>query len=144
MKDRTVSRGQGCWNCTNSSHAGKWWNERRLIDLKAAVVLAQESPLGEKLPKVVQIRRMVDMLDKAVAEGAMIRCTKGVTAIGETIGDLTPHNYLCDRWCGAVGASLAREGGAPDKLPEELMEIMTFGKPKSVSEYLAEQKEKGQ
>jgi hypothetical protein len=33
------------------------------------------------------------------------------------------HRFLCDKWSAAQGASVAREGAAPDKLPEELKDI---------------------
>ncbi len=38
-------------------------------------------------------------------------------------GDFKSHRFLCDQWSGKTGASVARAGAAPDKLPGELMEI---------------------
>jgi hypothetical protein len=103
--------------------AKAFWTERRQVELNRALNIALTSPLGEGDPKVVNIRTMIDSVDNAVAIGGMIRCTsnpKGRTATGEDVGDLVASNYLCDRWRGASGASLAREGRGLDKLPEEL------------------------
>lgn len=142
MKDRTIERGQGCWNCIHGDPAGKFWAERRLATLKRAVEIVNENPLlGENHPKVINIRRMIPEIDKAVMVGAVVHCTKGRTATGQQVGDLTPHNYLCDVWTGRQGASVARLGGGPEKLPEELMQTMDYGKPKSVTEFVESQKE---
>jgi len=121
-KDRTFERTQGCWNCVHSSSAKEWWTKQRLLDLGKALAIAQESPQGENHLKVRNIREMVDKIDTAVAQNALIRCVKGTTPTGAPVGDLTPHNYLCDRWTAVQGASIARDIGKTDKLPEELAE----------------------
>ncbi len=38
-------------------------------------------------------------------------------------GSYVSDKYLCDQWSAAQGASVARAGAAPDKLPEELVDI---------------------
>ena len=121
-KDRTFERTQGCWNCSNSCSATDFWTKKRQDDLAIAVRLANESPLGENDPKVKNIRHMIDTVDHSVAAGALMRCTKGRQPNGDPVGDLVAHNYLCDRWSAAQGASMARAGQAADKLPEELAE----------------------
>lgn len=123
--DRIFSRTQGCWNCRWSQNANAFWTERRQQDLTKALHIAQTSILGEQDPKCLNIRNMVDKTDHGVASGALLRCVanpKGQTATGEPVGDLVVHNYLCHRWSGAQGASIARAGAKPDDLPEELVD----------------------
>lgn len=49
--------------------------------------------------------------------GQMALCTERTsTKYGTYVSD----RFLCDRWSGATGASVAREGGRLDDLPEEL------------------------
>lgn len=119
-KDRVFERTQGCWNCKHSSSGVAFWTDRRQHNLKAALEIAQSSPLGEKHQKVINIKAMVDTLDHQVAAHNLLRCTTGRTADGKPVGGLVAHNYLCDRWNAAEGASLARGGQKADKLPEEL------------------------
>lgn len=120
--DRIFSRGQGCWNCKWMEKATAFWTDRRQADLRKALDIARTSPLGEQDPKVLNIRNMVDTCDHAVASGALVKCGSltAKTAHNEPIGDLVAHNYLCNSWSGATGASIAREGGKLDELPEEL------------------------
>lgn len=120
-----VERTQGCWNCTGFStdEAVKFWSERRQVDLKIALDHALASPLGEKDPKVAGIKRAVDLTDQAVAAGRLGRCSrKGSEA------DLIALEYLCTKWQGRQGASVARDGAKADKLPSELMEDVAAGK----------------
>ncbi len=118
-KDRTFSRGQGCWNCINSCSATEFWTQKRQADLAIAKRLADGSPMGYEEPHAKNIMHMVDTVDHSVAAHALLRCTKGVCANGEPVGDFVAHNYLCSKWSGKQGASLAREGKLDD-LPEEL------------------------
>lgn len=128
-KERIFERTQGCWNCSNSSSANAFWSERRLHDLTRAQGIANDSPDGEKDIKVDNIKRMVDTTDHAIASGALMRCTKGVTANGDPVGDLVAHNYLCQKWSGMQGASIARAGQKADDLPEELADKLDGSAP---------------
>jgi len=121
-KDRVVSRGQGCWNCKwwSPEKAKPLWTEKRQNDLATAAKLALESPKGENDVRVYNIRAMVNSLDHLVATGhAGICLGNGRTADGNPVGDLVVHSFLCDRWSGVTGSSLAT-GGKTDMLPEEL------------------------
>lgn len=121
--DRVFERTQGCWNCRWSQRATAFWTERRQWDLNKALTISMTSPLGEEDPKVQNIKNMVNKVDHGVASGSLLRCVsipKGRSANGDPVGDLVVHNYLCDRWSGATGASVARGGQKPDTLPEEL------------------------
>lgn len=111
----------GCWSCTHwAPERGKeLWKTKRLSDLATAVRLATESPDGEQAIPVVNIRRMVSQMDHAMAKPVPVF---GVCMSGHIETDFVSNSYLCDRWTGAAGASLARAGQKADTLPEELME----------------------
>jgi len=123
LNGRTFVRTQGCWNCKHGDFevARKWWIDKRDQDLQVGVGLSLQSPLGEKDPKVVQIRRAVANIDIAMAQHALTKCTgPGVDANDNPVGDLVKREYLCRFWSAAQGASVAREGQAADPLPMEL------------------------
>lgn len=88
---------------------------RRGENLNKAVVIATDSPLGENHPKVVNIRRMVQVLDEGVATRAMVQCGGGYQE-----SELVANSFMCSRWTGTTGASLAREGQRINDLPEEV------------------------
>lgn len=135
-KERVIGRGQGCWNCKHwdPAAAKPLWSEKRQNDLKTALDLALNLPGGEpksadecRSPEALRcfnIKSMVNSLDHLVASGHAGVCKGGGrTANGEQVGDFVVHSFLCDRWSGVSGASLAREGKT-DLLPEELAEKM--------------------
>lgn len=128
LPERTFERSQGCWNCKGFSRemAKKHWQDRRQKDLEIGLGLALSSALGEDDPKVKGIRRMVDLVDHGVASGGLGMCLAGGTdRNGNPIGDFVKDVYLCDKWSGATGASVARAGAAPDTLPAELEDKLT-------------------
>jgi hypothetical protein len=85
------------------------------------VSLQSNNTQGEDHPHVVNIRRMVNNLDHMVASRVVGVCGgNGRTADGQPVGDFVAHSFLCDRWSGVQGASMAREGGKIDDLPEEV------------------------
>jgi hypothetical protein len=117
--DRVFERGQGCWNCVNSDSAVAFWQDRRKQSVLRLKVLVDSTPAGAKNIQADNLARMIDTTDHSVAAHALLRCTKGITAEGKQVGDLVAHNYLCSKWSGKQGASLARRGKLDD-LPEEL------------------------
>lgn len=135
-KSRIFTRGQGCWNCIHASSGNDFWTTKRQEDLQVAINAALISPMGEEDVKVVNIRTMIDKVDHGVASGALLRCTKGKTANGEPVGDFVVHNFLCNVWSGKQGASIAREGGKADLLPEELADKIDT-KPSTLADLLA-------
>ena len=125
LSNRTFMRTQGCWNCKHGSYelAKSWWKDKRQKDLNEALALSMTSPLGEQDPTCKNIRRMVDMIDHGVASGGLFKCMgHGVDANDNPIGDLVKSSYLCRKWSGAQGATVAREGEKADDLPMELEE----------------------
>lgn len=125
--ERVEVRAQGCWNCKNfdrEAAAKLWWEKARGDMLQKAVIIAMKSPLGEASQPVVNIRQGVPKIDGLITVGAMGACKTGRKPNGDPVGDFVHQTYLCGRWTGMTGASVAREGEALDKLPEELMEDM--------------------
>lgn len=135
-KERTFEREQGCWNCKHwdTEAAVKKWSADRQGNLNKALNIAIESPNGEADTRVYNIRGMVDRLDHEIARGSAGVCHgKGRLPDGNPVGDFVVHNYLCDRWSGRQGTSMARTPGKTDKLPEELQEELDGPKPKLTS-----------
>lgn len=138
--ERVVQRGQGCWNCINGETASAFWTEQRKGKLLMLRQLIEQSGQGHAIkhdlvhgvvvdwsivkmtPAMDKVKSEIDTIDHSVAARALLRCTKGVTAFGAPVGDLVAHNYLCSKWTGRDGASVAREGGKLDALPEELID----------------------
>lgn len=123
--DRVFERTQGCWNCVHKRSATEFWTKERQRMLTKALTISMHSKLGENHPKVFNIRTAVNQTDHNVAAGLLIQCGSnlvrpGRTADGNPVGDLVSANFLCDRWSGAQGASIARAGQKADALPEEL------------------------
>lgn len=129
---RTHERTQGCWNCVHFSHdkAKEIWKERRQADLQAALTIALDSPRGEDDQRVVNMRHMVDAVDTGIATFNLGTCTGGgVDANENPVGTFVKNNYLCHKWTGATGASVARAGQKADKLPMELLDDDETRKP---------------
>lgn len=97
------------------------WNQKRQQDLEHAARVALQSPMGEDDPEVVNIRNLVDGIDKGIASWNLTKCFGGgVDANGNSVGDFVKSNYLCRKWTAKTGASVARAGQKPDDLPMEL------------------------
>lgn len=123
LNDRVFIRKQGCWNCKHADYerARQWWQQKRQDDLQVALGITMESPFKEEDPKVLNIRRMVDLIDHGMAQGDLTKCFgPGLDANDNPIGDVVRASYLCRQWSAAQGASVAREGEAADPLPMEL------------------------
>lgn len=113
-----ISRGRGCYNCTaweNQEKARSHWSHLRQNELQRAFLQSQMDPDGEKAQIVVNIRRMVDNVDRTVAAGVFGVCLKG-----KGNADLVHNAFLCDSWNGREGASIATAGHPIDELPGEL------------------------
>jgi len=124
-EERIAIRTQGCWSCIHSDFEKAkthWWERARFEMLNKAVMIATTSPKGEEHPTVRSIREMVPKIDMSMQAGGWCCCRIGQSPTGESVGDFVASTYLCDRWTARQGASVAREGAAADKLPEELVE----------------------
>lgn len=132
-KERVISTGQGCWNCKHwdRDKAKPLWTQKRQNDLARAAEIAVTSRHGENDQRVYNIRKFVNDLDHLVAVRMIGVCVGGGrTADGNPVGDFVVHSFLCDRWSGVSGSSLAT-GGKTDPLPEERAELMNGVKPKN-------------
>jgi len=88
---------------------------RREENLQTAVRRAIESPSGERDQSVVNIKRMVMIIDHGVSERAIVRCGGG-----HTESELVANAYMCQHYVGADGASVARGAERINDLPEEV------------------------
>lgn len=117
---RTFEKTQGCWNCIhfeNGAKAKAYWKDvcrpRDVANAKVAEV--QGNPALAR-----EVRATIKAADAAVAQGAL-----GMCMAGKANSDFVVHNFLCDDgWTGKQGASVAREGAAPDLTPGEIREIV--------------------
>lgn len=114
---RTFERTQGCWNCKNFDNGDKakayWRDVCRPRDLRHA----QAYEVAGNKKAAQETRDTIKAADEAIKAGVA-----GLCMIGKAKSDFVVHSFLCDSWSGALGASVAREGGAPDLLPAELKE----------------------
>lgn len=121
--ERVITRNAGCWNCKMMRDATEFWFGdktkgtlgRREENLQKAVQIAIESPLGERDQRVLNIKRMVVIVDEGVAQRAMVRCGGG-----HPDSELVANAYMCQHYVGADGASVARGTERINDLPEEV------------------------
>lgn len=131
-QDRILVRTQGCWNCKNfrPEEASKlWWDKARGEMLARGVAIATGDPRGENHPTVRNIRDMVPKIDGEMTLGTFGLCNVGKDPSGGPLGTFIAHTYLCGQWAAADGASVARAGAAPDRLPEEEFDRFLNDKP---------------
>lgn len=135
LPDRTFERGTGCWNCIHAKPALDFWTKRRQAVLAKGMDLALHAPRREDDPRVCKLREHVDQIDHAVAQGRLVTCHIGRTANGNPVGDLIADAFMCDRWTGRDGASLAKINGKIDVLPEELRYEIDGDEPLTISAF---------
>jgi hypothetical protein len=145
LPDRTFTRGQGCWNCIHAkSPVDRWFAKRSQKLAYAQRIALQNTLMGENDPEVVQIRREVELIDANIAQGQISICDVGRTANGEPVGDFVVNAFLCDRWTGRDGASLARSpDGKLDDLPEELRDKIDGSEPTTIAKLQAAEPDGG-
>lgn len=119
LPGRTFERVQGCWNCvhfdTGERSRNYWFQKAKPRDEGHAKAYEFEG----KLEAAKMVRKTIAEAEKAVLSGKAGMCAKG-QAKSEYVMDA----YLCNNWSGRTGASVAREGGAPDLLPDELKDVV--------------------
>ncbi len=140
LKDRSIVRTKGCWNCKSAAAPADglafWKTEKRPQDdarvaqlkLKLADVPAGKDPKlkGRRsaLLKLIEATvRPIDAFEKAIGDGLVVRCTNKLCP---DKSDFKSHRFLCDQWSGVTGAKLAATAGGSllgdlsDALPAEL------------------------
>lgn len=109
--ERVVQRNRGCWSCKsfeNGPLAKQQWHQA-----KGEVVVAYLSQGKTTLEAEAQLASW----DRQVKAGEFGLCMKG------TQPGFVHCKYLCDKWDGRQGHSLATSGKKLDKLGDELMDI---------------------
>lgn len=74
--------------------------------------------LGQIVAQAKQREARFEVFDRAMELGQI-----GICVAGHAPGDFVEHRYLCDKWDGMTGSSLATSGKPLDKLPDELVDI---------------------
>ena len=132
--ERTFTRARRCANCVSfniGSMAHSQWNIHRqarqsdyLRTMPIARLADMEKP--EWSPAEVKDARLQQlmMMDQMIANGTAGLCMKGPRpkADGGPEGDFVHCEYLCNRWIGTEGHSVAT-AGHDDKLGDELLDI---------------------
>lgn len=131
MKDRTFDRGRGCWNCKsfcNDQLARDHWKAAKARDA-ATFAMTGKGPLNERLGdmeaskpdpnRILRATTLYDTVEKAILAG-----TVGMCLVGGAPSEFVDHRFLCTKWTGRDGHSLATGGIARpvDLLPDELVE----------------------
>lgn len=127
IKERT----QGCWNCTHWSSEKAielWWNGARQAMAARGAEIAATAGIDD--PRVQALKKDLPELDIGMETKLYGVCSgKGVTykdvggrKVKEPVGSFVQSAYLCEKWTGAQGASIAREGQKADLLPGEVIE----------------------
>lgn len=130
--ERTFTRGRGCWNCKsyeNGDLCRQHWGThklRLLTSLSGAAPLTRLGDMEKPQPGTADARYdQINQMDKAIQVGVIGMCMKGARpdTLGGPSGDFVEHRFLCDRWDGRQGASLATGARPLDKLNDELADI---------------------
>lgn len=130
--ERVFERGRGCYNCTSFATgelALKRWRELRSRDLTYIQESGPIPRLGElELPVPSGRDARMDQVhkaDAAIQSGLFGLCLKGARPkdLGGPEGDFVHCKFLCERWNGRDGHSVATSGRPLDKLNDELWDI---------------------
>lgn len=130
IKERT----QGCWNCVHFSTEKAieiWWNGARQAMAARGAELAATAGLAD--PRVQALRKTLPEMDVGMETKLWGICTGGGFTYKEVNGrkvkqppfedtQFIQNAFLCEKWTGAQGSSIAREGQKADLLPQEVVE----------------------
>lgn len=72
----------------------------------------------KRIDGIENATRIMDNIEGAIGQGLYMICKNKLSG-----HQYVNHRFLCDKWDAAQGASVARAGQGPDKLPEELKDI---------------------
>jgi hypothetical protein len=133
--ERSFTRGRGCWNCShfeNGELSRQQWRNHR-SQTEAHILQSGGAPLErlgdmEKPNPITGKDARLDSLEKidhVIKAGVYGLCMKGARpqSLGGPEGNFIHCNFLCDRWDGRQGSSLATSGHPLDKLGDELADI---------------------
>jgi hypothetical protein len=132
--ERTFTRARRCANCTafeTGSMSHQKWNEHRkarqddyLRTIPVGRLADMEKPEWSAAEMKDERLQQLHTMDHMIAQGIAGLCMKGARpkADGGPEGDFVHCDFLCDRWVGREGHTVATTGHQ-DKLNEELYEI---------------------
>lgn len=130
--ERTFVRNRGCYSCIsyeNGPLSRQHWGThklRLLASLDGAAPLERLGDMENPAPSPKDARRQqIEQMDAAVKTGVVGICMKGSrpASLGGPAGDFVEHRFLCDRWDGRQGSSIATSAQPLDKLSDELADI---------------------
>jgi hypothetical protein len=132
--ERTFTRARRCANCTafeTGAMSHQQWNTHRkarqddyLKTLPISRLADMEKPDWSPNEKNDARLQQLMQMDHMIANGMAGLCMKGARSAedGGPPGDFVHAEFLCDRWNGVEGHSVATSGHE-DKLNEELRQI---------------------
>lgn len=147
-KDRIVERGRGCWNCVSFDLDGAatkmaWAADKQAMQAEF-FTLAMAQPNHEAfiaqadqwaanpdaihidltddaaVARAKMILKSIDRMDRSIASAAFRVCM--ANGGNDRNGKYISARYLCPKWTGRIGSSMATSGHKLDKLPDELRE----------------------
>jgi len=141
--ERTFERGRACHNCVsfeNGNMAKQHWLVHRAARMAEYLSTPAVGRVGEPTPPPPPSSLLTDVqpdprqyphdprmrqlhdIDRLVNAGCVGICLKGCRpkSLGGPEGDFITYSFLCDRWTGRDGHSVATAGHPLDKLNEEL------------------------
>ena len=131
--ERTFERRRGCYSCKhfeNEELSRKHWEIHKAARLASFANSAPMASLGDMENPHYNPRRdarmdMIATTDNLIKRGEFGLCMKGPRpkSLGGPEGDFVAATFLCDRWNGRDGHSLATAGKPLDKLGDELLDI---------------------
>lgn len=131
-RERVFDRGRGCYNCRsfdNGELARNRWRElrpRNLAYIKTSGPIPRLGELEKPVPDERDARLdQIRFMDTGILNGMFGLCLKGARPkdLGGPEGDFVHCKFICDRWDGRDGYSLATSGRPLDKLNDELWDI---------------------
>ena len=132
--ERTFTRARRCANCTafeTGAMSHQQWNTHRkarqddyLKTIPISRLADMEKPGWSPSEKNDARLQQLMQMDHMIANGMAGLCMKGARPkdLGGPEGDFVHAEFLCDRWTGIEGHSVATSGHE-DKLNEELRQI---------------------
>jgi hypothetical protein len=130
--ERTFTRNRGCYSCksfANEELVRQHWATKRPSLLTKTLTTPLPASMAAETPSLAKdddprLKQLKDM-DRMVATGCVGICMKGSRPkeMGGPEGEFVAYAFLCDRWDGRDGHSLATAGKPVDKLNEELQII---------------------
>lgn len=147
LADRTIERSRGCWSCIGFDNGDgcktdyrnrpdvalrkmrvSAWDmnsvdfHREVGRLKAQGLTQDQAVhhvMQQKQQEII-VSNQLSLFDRQVENGEIGRCRIGGVDTRDNPVDFIHMKYLCHKWSGRDGSSVATSGRPLDKLPDEL------------------------